>query len=175
MDKNIYLLKLFWYFLKYLIIILLISAIFIVGFYVIKDTANVYIIATEGFKARASTIMNLDPISELDKYYVSNWTMYDPATTSNTYDEFIIRDFEYDIRVRSIWVYPWDNVAYLTITEAITEIDGEYPKTDDDSQEIAPPAWENGVYSVTLIRSPEDGSWHISELNKTDIYIPKTN
>ncbi len=98
--------------------------------------------------------------------------MYDADVTSSRYDEFIIRDFDHEVKVRSLWVYPWDNIAYLKITEAVHDIDGEYPKSDEETEDITMPEWNNSIYNVTLIRNPEDGSWHISELSRVDAYIP---
>lgn len=166
MDRLIYLLKLLWYFIKYLIIILLVAAIMIVGFFVAKDTANVYIIVSEGMEMRASTILNLSQIEALDDYCIESCIIYDTELGTSKYDEFFIRDFEYKLKIESLWANPWEDIAYVKAVESVPDIDGEYPVEDEEEEPLELPKWQSARYSITLIRV--ENAWYISQIAKIE-------
>ena len=138
----------------------------IAGFFAAKDTANVYIIVTEGMEARAGIILNLEQLSELDKYFIEDYAATDFELATNTYDDFFIRGFEYKLKIQSRWANPWKNSAYVKAVETVPEIDGEYPVENED--EIAPemPAWQSNSYVITLIKV--DNAWYISQVVKME-------
>ncbi len=162
MDKTVYLLKFLWYILKYLIIGLFAAAVMIVGFLVAKETANVYVIATEGMEARAGIILNLTELSELDKYFIEDYEANDFELSTNKYDDFFIRDFEYKLKIESLWANPWENSAYVKAVETVPEIDGEYPVENEDDVALEMPEWESGRYAITLVKV--DDAWYISQI-----------
>ncbi len=162
MDKTIYLLRFFWYILKYLFIGLFAAAIMIAGFFVAKDTANVYIIATEGMEVRAGTILNLTQFDEINKYFVEGYESTDYELATSKYDDFFIRDFEYKLKVESIWANPWESSAHVTAVETVPEIDGEYPVEDEEEIPLVMPKWQSGRYNVSLVKI--EGAWYISQI-----------
>ena len=162
MDRTIYLLKFFWYILKYVFIGLFVAAILIVGFFVAKDTANVYIIVTEGMEVRAGTILNLTQLEEVDKYFVEGYASTDYELLTNKYDDFFIRDFEYKLKIESIWANPWENTAYVKGVEIVPEIDGEYPVENEDEVPLVMPKWQSGRYAVSLVKIED--AWHIKQV-----------
>jgi len=166
MDKTIYLLRFFWYILKYVFLGLLIVAIMIVGFYVAKDTANVYIIATEGMEVRAGTIMNIAQLDEMNKYFIESFASSDYELGTNKYDEFLIRDFEYKLKLESIWANPWEDTAYIKAVESVPEIDGEYPVENEDEVPLVMPKWQSARYNIALVRI--DDAWYISQVIKLE-------
>jgi len=166
MDRTVYLLRFLWYIIKYLIIFLFASAVMIVGFVVAKDTANVYIIVTEGMEARAGTILNLTQLSELDKYFIEDYASGDFELATNKYDDFFIRDFEYKLKVESLWANPWENSAYVKAVETVPEIDGEYPVENEDEIALEMPEWQSSRYVITLIKI--DDAWYINQVVKME-------
>jgi len=166
MDMTIYLLKFFWYILKYLIIGLFVGAIMIVGFFVARDIANVYIIVNEGMEVRAGNIMNISQISEIDKYYVENYAVSDFELSTNRYDEFFIRDFEYKLKIESLWANPWEDTAFVKAVETVPDIDGEYPVENDDEVALVLPEWQSARYAISLVRI--DGAWYINQVVKLE-------
>lgn len=166
MDRTIYLLRFLWYILKVIFIGLIITAIMIVGFFVAKDTANVYIIVAEGMEARAGTILNLTQLAELDKYFVEDYATNDYELGTNKYDEFFIRDYEYKLKVESLWANPWEDTAYVRAVEIVPDIDGEYPIESEDEVPLVLPRWQSARYAISLIRI--DDAWYISQVAKLE-------
>jgi len=166
MDRTIYLLKFFWYILKYLIIGLFIGAIMIVGFFVARDSANVYIIVTEGMEVRAGNVLNINQLSEVDNYFVENYAANDFELATNKYDEFFIRDFDYKLKIESLWANPWEDTAFVKAVETVPDIDGEYPVESDDEVPLVLPEWQSARYAISLVRI--DGAWHIQQVVKLE-------
>jgi len=167
MEMMLYVLKFLWYIFKYLIIGMLIAAILIAGFFVARETANVYIIVTEGMEARAGTILNLTQLDELDKYFIANYAVSDAELSTDKYDEFFIRDFDYKLKIESLWASPWENTAYVRAVESVPEIDGEYPTEDENEVPRVMPKWQSARYTIYLVKI--DGAWYISQAVKTDM------
>lgn len=166
MDKTIILLKFFWYIIKNVIIGLFIAAVLIAGFFVARDTANVYIIATEGMEVRAGNIMNINQLSEIDKYFVENYAASDFELATNKYDEFFIRDFDYKLKVESLWANPWEDTAYVKAVEIVPDIDGEYPVENDDEVPLVLPEWQSSRYAISLVKIND--AWYIQQVVKLE-------
>lgn len=166
MDKTIILLKFFWYIIRNIIIGLFIAAIMIVGFFVARDTANVYIIATEGMEVRAGNIMNINQLSDIDKYFVENYAAGDFELGTNKYDKFFIRDFEYKLKIESLWANPWEDTAFVKAVEIVPDIDGEYPVESEDEVPLVLPEWQSSRYAISLVRI--DGAWYIQQVAKLE-------
>ena len=131
-----------------------------------KDTANVYIIATEGMEVRAANILNLSQITEMDKYFVENYSSTDYDLATNKYDDFFIRDFEYKLKIESLWANPWQNTAYVRAVEEVPEIDGEYPTDDEDEVPLVMPKWQSARYAITLVKIND--AWYIRQVVKLE-------
>lgn len=162
MNNTIYLIRLLWYILKYTVVAMLVIALFIVGFFVARDTTNVYVITTEGMELRASTILNVSDPNGLYKYFSSNYLAQDNALNTTIYDEFIIRDFKYKLKIETIWASPWEQKAYVQAIENLPEIDGEYPVKEDDETPKILPSWQRARYSIVLVNV--EGSWLIDDV-----------
>lgn len=162
MDRTIVLLKFFWYLLRNIIIGLFIAAVMIVGFFVARDTANVYIIVTEGMEVRAGNILNINQLTEIDKYFVENYAVSDFELSTNKYDEFFIRDFDYKLKIESLWANPWEDTAFVKAVEIVPDIDGEYPAENEDEVPLVLPEWPSARYAISLVRI--DGAWYINQV-----------
>lgn len=63
------------------------------------------------------------------------------------------------VKVKQIWVWPWNDEAKVTIEEVIKDIKA-VPK-DDGEENLSIPEWENGE---KLIIMKKNGRWRIDEV-----------
>ncbi|MEX1376615.1 MAG: hypothetical protein AB1Z23_03965 [Eubacteriales bacterium] len=131
-----------------------------------KDTANVYIIVTEGMEVRAANILNLSQVEELNKYFVDGYATTDYDLATNKYDDFFIRDFEHKLKIESLWANPWEDTAYVRAVETVPEIDGEYPVDDEEEVPLVMPKWQSARYAITLVKIND--AWYIRQVVKIE-------
>lgn len=136
------------------ITILIILAVFI-GF----DWANIYVISNEGLSQRAEIILGNKDVSELSKFYTQNFLDRDTLLSRHLYEEYEIGEFDQSIKIKKLWVLPWENKTKVTIEEKVTGIEGKN-KTDGDEGKLIPP-WENGEKVLIM---EKDGRWKISDI-----------
>ena len=167
-DKSLktlgYVLRSVWYVAKIAIAVVVVLALMIVGYIMARDFANVYIITTDGMKLRAGVIMGTEDSSDLYKFFSGTFVTNDEELTSLKYDEYLIRDFEYSLKVKSLWCNPWAKTAEVTVIESIPEIDGEKPALNEDEEPVPPPEWQRRRFKLTFIN--QDDRWLIN-----DIYV----
>ena len=136
------------------IIILIILAAFI-GF----DWANINVIVNEGLTERAEVVLTDQEPTELNKFYTQEYLDRDPLLSINPYENFIINDYDHRIKIKKLWVWPWQNETRVIVEEVITGIDGSTKNEDSDEKTV--PTWENGEKILVM---EKDGRWRISNV-----------
>lgn len=177
-----YLRRLLWFTASRLLIITFCAALITLSFYMALNTANIYILISDGMGARASMILTRESSSDLDNYFRDEFLAEDQALSialsdSSPWIDYAITDYEYDLNMQWMWSWPWEDTATATITETIDGITG---KVVAESQSLVndglisahPPAWQGGEYTVTLYRA--NGRWRIAGLKQTRILITET-
>lgn len=164
-----YALRFAWVVVKLLGLGLLIVGVLVMAFLYAMDSANVYLIATDGMKARAGVIMGQEVSSTLGNYFTGGFLAGDELLRQKPYQGAIIRSFTYHINVKSLWCRPWDGWAEMEIIESIPEIDGEpHGETNSDA---ALPEWQRTRYRVVCVR--QDGRWYISGMEPIELMPPE--
>jgi len=177
-----YLRRLLWFTASRLLIITFCAALVTLAFYMALNTANIYILVSDGMQARASMILTRESSSDLDNYFRGEFLAEDQAlaiamSDSSPWVDYNITDYEYDLSMQWMWTWPWEDTATATISERVDGITG---KVVAESQSLvndglissSPPAWQGGEYTVTLYRA--DGRWRIAGLRQTKIFIEET-
>ena len=77
----------------------------------------------------------------------------------NPYENFIINDYDHRIKIKKLWVWPWQNETRVIVEEVITGIDGSTKNEDSDEKTV--PTWENGEKILVM---EKDGRWRISNV-----------
>lgn len=157
----------------------LLSALFIVVFYLAMNTANLYILITDGLKARAGVVLMQESASELSKFFgreflESDETLRIGLSENSPYANYDIRGFDHRVKLESIWSWPWEDVARADIVETIPAIDGKVKSSVREAViavsgegAVAPPAWRSCRYRVTFNRS--GGQWRITNLQLIEV------
>lgn len=177
-----YLRRLLWFAASRLLVITFCAALVTLMFYIAMNTANIYILVSDGMEARAEMILTRDSATGLDNYFREEFLAEDDAlnialSESSPWIDYSITDYEYELRMEWMWTWPWEDTATATITETIGDIKG---KVVAESQSLVnsgqisstPPTWQGGEYEVRLYRA--DGRWRIGGLKQTRIIVEAT-
>ena len=177
-----YLRRLLWFVASRLLILTFCAALVMLAFYMAMNTANIYILISDGMQERASMILTRESASDLDNYFRDEFIAEDEAlrialSDSSPWIDYNITDYDYELRMNWMWTWPWQDTATATITETIDGITG---RVVAESQSLvnegvissAPPVWQGGEYEVVLYRA--EGRWRIAGLRQTRIIIAET-
>lgn len=157
--------RLAWYFKKNAAILLILLFVLAMAFFVAMNSANVYFVVMEGLEARASVVMNDSDTGEMGYYFTDRFMENDALLKSGKYANYVIGRYTYvstpDIPV----CWPWQTYITIRVAEWVGNIDGELSQdklAEADANTRVPPAWDNGIYAVSL--AYEDGKWKIDSV-----------
>ncbi len=157
-----------------LFIVTVVCALLVISFYLAMNTANIWVLISDGLDARAGVVMMGNDASELENYFRQEFLSQDPVlqvglSDSSPYRDYEIRGYDHRVQMISVWSWPWENVARAEIIESIPAIDGtirssrrEAALAEGGEERLSPPAWATSRYRVTLVRTA--GRWKISNL-----------
>ena len=159
------------------LVITLCLAILACGFYMCLNTANVYIVLTDGLAKRVDVILSRDDAPELNKYFHADFLAADPALAaafngSSPYVDYNITGFEHDLKIESLWAWPWDTYATCTVVERVPEINGRVLSSRRSEVPSEIPDWQGGRYEITLAKS--GGRWKIVGMQQKSIIVEAT-
>lgn len=154
--------------------ITVICALLIIAFYLAMNTANIWVLISDGLDARAGVVLLGNDASTLSGYFRQEFLSQDPVlqvglSDTSPYRDYEIRGYDHRVRMVSVWSWPWEDVARAEIVESIPAIDGtirssrrEAALAEGGEARLSPPAWSTARYRVTLVRAA--GRWKISNL-----------
>lgn len=151
-----------------------VSALLIIAFYLAMNTANIWVLISDGLDARAGVVLMGEGEEELTKYFRQEFLSQDPVlrvalSDTSPYRDYDIRGYDHRVKMISVWSWPWETVARAEIIESIPVIDGtilsskrEAALAEGGEERLSSPKWATARYRVTLVRSA--GKWMISNL-----------
>lgn len=174
----LYLRRLVWFIATKLIWICIIGGMLVCGFYMCLNTANIYVILTDGLEKRADVILTQEDAEKLNFYFHADFLSTDPALEgafdgTSVYDDYTITGFEYDLKIEKLWAWPWDNFANCTIVERVPSIQGSVISSRRSEASPTIPSWQGGRYDITLIK--ENGEWKIIGMQQTTVLMEAVN
>jgi len=123
------------------------------------DYANIYVSVNEGITQRAEVVLKEGDYTNLSKFYTQEYLELDSLLSNNPYRPFIVTNYDMRVKVKKISVWPWNNVAKVTIEEVVKGINAA-PK-DSDEENLTIPEWENGEKLIIMEKS---GRWRIKDI-----------
>ena len=142
----------------------------VLAFLTAERYSNLYILATEGMSLRAETTLNIakDNIgdSSLQDYFLESFLLTDEKLTSDTYKQYTVNSFDYDLSIENITVYPWSETATVTAVEKIRmkgEINPEYLEQNDKPEDFSLPEWEPSRMKISFVNL--EGRWYIARVD----------
>jgi hypothetical protein len=109
-----------------ILIILIIMATFIS-----YDMANIYVVANDGLSKRAEIIISNENPSDLNKFFTLQYLNSDSMLRSEQFKDYIVSDYNYELKIKKLWVWPWESTTEVTIEEYIPESSWKFSITDD--------------------------------------------
>lgn len=169
-----YLCRFVWYIASRLTLFCLVLGMMVVTFYYAMNMTNIYVVLKDGMALRAQVVMMVEEQDELPKYFSTNFLAQDAAVVAmqqgnSPYKDYNIRGIDHRLSMSFAWMWPWDEVVRLEITERIPAIDGRAKGSRAEalvaaggSSALYPPKWHSGKYRVTLMK--DNGQWRIRSL-----------
>ena len=167
-----YLRRFLWFFATRLMLLTLMAALLIVGFYMAMNTSNIYVLLTDGLSERTSVIIDGSDSAQLGDYFEQSYLQSDRLLCDaqeglSVYENYKITSYDHNVSLNWMWSWPWSDMAQAEITETVLEIEGKPLASAADrvtSGELTsyPPHWQGGRYRVQLIKA--NGQWRISQI-----------
>ena len=170
LNTLLHILRLLWFILKVTVVIVLVISLAIFAFFIARDSANVYVIITDGMKERADVLLQQEEFDELYKYYSQSYINHDASIKKEEYQGYLIRDYDYKLQVESLWCRPFQDSADVVVVESVTNIDGERPAQEDGQESIPPPEWPRRRYRVTCVQ--QENAWLIDSIEVIESLPP---
>lgn len=168
-----YVRRFMWFWASRLLIVTLVVSIVVCAFYMCMNSANIYIVLTDGLEARVRTILTASGAETLGDYFHADFLNQDtalqgpltePASSARITLPTLITCF----RWKSCGL-AWDDVATCHRHRARASITGKVLSSRKGEVDEQIPAWQGGRYEITLKRS--GGKWKIVGMKQTGIYI----
>jgi hypothetical protein len=165
-----YTMRFVWYVLKIAVIAISAFGILAVAFFVAMDSANVFVIVSDGMKARAEGMLVSSASPDLTTYFSAKFLQSQPSAKPAGYEEFTITSIKYKLSVESLWCNPWKNTATVTAVESIPDM--AYSSTQADATDTAdkkpaePPKWQRARYKIGCVRVGK--AWRIDSIEKIE-------
>ncbi|MGI6240025.1 MAG: hypothetical protein ACOYI5_10420 [Christensenellales bacterium] len=172
-----YIRRFMWFIASRALVVTIVASILVCAFYMSMNSANIYIVLTDGLRARVETILTAAGAESLNDYFHAEFLNHDSALQgafdgSSAFGAYDIQSFDYVLSIESLWAWPWDDVASCTVTERVPSITGSVLSSRRDEVDPEVPAWQGGRYSIALARSA--GKWKITGMRQIGIIIEPT-
>ena len=155
-------------------VLTVVCALLIIAFCLAMNTANIWVLISDGLDARAGVVLTGEGAETLTRYFRQEYLNQDPVlqvglSDASPYRDYEIRGYDHRVRMVSVWAWPWEDVARAEIVESVPAIDGTIRSSRREAalaaggeDRLSPPKWSTARYRVTLVRSA--GRWMISNL-----------
>lgn len=170
----LYLRRLVWFIASRLILVCVVAGLLVIGFNMCLNTANIYIIVTDGMQKRAEVMLTREDSEKLNFFFDPQFLANDKALEgtfdgSSVYGDYRISDFDYELTIEKLWAWPWDAYATCTVVERIPSITGTVISSRRSELPEEVPAWQGGRYDITLVRN--EGEWKILGMQQTKVLM----
>ncbi len=108
------------------VIILIIMATFIS-----YDMANIYVVANDGLSKRAEIIISNENPSDFNKFFTLKYLNSDTMLSSGQFKDYIVSDYNYELKIKKLWVWPWESTTEMVVEEFIPESSWKFSISDE--------------------------------------------
>ena len=124
-----YIRRLLWFVATRLAAISVIVGLLVLVFYLAMNTANIYLLLSDGMKLRTEVILTREDAEELtsfftDEFLINDETLAIGLSQQSPYVDYNVDSFNYEMTMEWMWAWPWENTATATIVERVPRIVG---------------------------------------------------
>lgn len=152
--------KFLWYLFSRVLIWAVAIGLVVLAFFMAMDYMNASILMKDGMQLRAEVIIKGADSSTLTKVFSTSFLEKDTLLNSDAYLPYKVSDFDYSADSDVVLIFPWQDSVTLRMTEKISNIEPQVTPDEDTSLNATPPAWQNAVYDIKLVRYQD--SWRIT-------------
>jgi hypothetical protein len=124
-------LKLMSFFVRKLTGIVIIILFIILAAFYAYDMANIYVVVNDGLSQRAQTVISRQDPSDLNRFFTLKYLNSDSLFYSDQYRDYLIQDFDYEMKIKKLWVWPWQSRTSVVVEEYIPESSWKFSVTDE--------------------------------------------
>lgn len=95
------------------------------------DMANIYVVANDGLSKRAEIVISDENPSDLSKFFTLQYLNSDTMLSSGQFDDYIVSDYNYELKIKQLWVWPWESTTEVIVEEYIPESSWRFSITDE--------------------------------------------
>ncbi len=172
-----YVRRLMWFIASRILVVTLLVSILVCAFYMCMNSANIYVVVTDGLEKRVDVVLTREDSSELNNYFHTDFLKVDPVlnvafTESSPYVNYNITDYDHTLSIEALWAWPWDNTATCRVVERVPSITGKVLSSKKSEASETVPSWQGGRYELTLVKV--SGQWKISGMKQLTAFVENT-
>lgn len=130
-------LKLMSFFVKKLTGIVIVVLFVILAAFFAYDMANIYVVVNDGLSQRAETVISRQGPSDLNRFFTLKYLNSDSLFYSEQYRDYLIQDYDYEMKIKKLWVWPWQSRTEVVVEEYIPESSWKFSITDEMRERLA--------------------------------------
>ena len=168
--------------------IVIVILLIILSSFIAYDLANIYVVVNDGLSQRTMTVLDRQDPADLNRFFTLKYLNSDPLFHSEQYRDYLISDYNYELKIKKLWVWPWQSRSDITVEEFIPESswkftiteemrerlivaqtpaaaaegEGEAEETQEIKLIIPKPQWQNGEKLIEFRKV--DGQWKIDRI-----------
>lgn len=163
------------FFIRTILLVLLVVLLCVAAFLTTARLSNSYILVNEGMPLRAASMLHGVEDPDLAYYFTSDCIVEDAALRAqsiSTFQNFSVSDYEYDLIIDKMHVFPWQASTYVDVTEQIKSIKAS-ALLESGASDV--PEWTPIRYRLYLQQI--DARWYIHtiELLEVNPVLPAAN
>ena len=161
--------------IRTILLVLLVVMLCVAAFITTARLSNSYILVNEGMPLRAAPMLHGVDDPDLANYFTNDCITEDAALrmqSVSAFQDFTVTDYEYDLIIDKMHVFPWQASTYIDVTEQITAIKAT-ALLESGASEV--PRWTPIRYRLYLQQI--DARWYIRtiELLEVNPVLPPAN
>ena len=161
--------------IRTILLVLLVVMLCVAAFITTARLSNSYILVNEGMPLRAASMLHGVDDPDLANYFTNDCITEDAALrmqSVSAFQDFTVTDYEYDLIIDKMHVFPWQASTYIDVTEQITAIKAT-ALLESGASEV--PRWTPIRYRLYLQQI--DARWYIRtiELLEVNPVLPPAN
>ena len=119
------------FFVKKLTGIVIVILLIILTSFIAYDIANIYVVVNDGLSQRAETILNRQDPTDLNRFFTLKYLNSDPLFHSEQYRDYLITDYNYELKIKKLWAWPWQSRTNIVVEESIPEASWKFSITEE--------------------------------------------